>query len=50
MGTIKQLLIEMEETYSLVIFNEIIHPTPIEDEPVNEEKHENEKMDVLSSK
>jgi hypothetical protein len=50
MGSIKQLLIEMEETFSQYCYSEMINPTPIEDEPVNEEKHENEKMDVLSPK
>jgi hypothetical protein len=49
MGTIKQLLIEMEETYSNIIFNEIINPTPMENEPVNQEEYESKEMDVLPS-
>jgi hypothetical protein len=50
MSAIKELLIEMQEMYSTVDLTEMLYPTSMEDEPVNEEKHENEKMDVLSSK
>jgi hypothetical protein len=49
MGTIKQLLIEMEEMYSQYCYSEMINPTPIEDEPVNQEEYESKEMDVLPS-
>lgn len=49
MAAIKELLIELQEMYSVLDINEMMYPTPMEDEPVNEEKYENETMDVLPS-
>jgi hypothetical protein len=49
MSSIKELLIEMQEMYSIVDLTEMLYPISMEDEPVNEEKYESKEMDVLPS-